>query len=180
MANPAGGNEKQGSLLSKLREALALRHYSPRTAEAYVAWVRRFVVFHRRRHPASMGAPEVAAFLSELAREGVSASTQNQALAALLFLYSEVLQQALDAVAGVVRAKRPARLPTVMTAAEVDSLLSKMTGVCQLMASLLYGSGLRLLECVTLRVKDIDFDAGQIVVRRGKVSGIVPRCCLNP
>jgi integron integrase len=115
-----------------------------------------------------MGAPEVAAFLSDLAREGVSASTQNQALAALQFLYSEVLDQRMDKIDGVVRAKRPARLPSVMTAAEVDALLSNMTGVCKLMASLLCGSGLRLLECVTLRVKDVDFSAGQIVIRRGK------------
>lgn len=162
---PAG----ESSLFGRMRQALVLRHYSGSTVEAYVGWVKKFALFHRGRHPATMGAEEVAAFLSDLAaaRE-VSASTQNQALAALLFLYSEVLGQKLEAVTGVVHAKRPSRLPAVMTRGEVALVLSELRGVTYLMASLLYGSGLRLCECVGLRVKDLDFGRGQVWVRRGK------------
>ena len=156
-------------LLERMRAALAVRHYSPKTAEAYVTWVRRFVVFHERQHPLSMGAAEVSAFLSHLAVErSVSASTQNQALAALLFLYAGVLDRPLEPLGSLVRAKRPARIPIVMSSAEVRAVLAELEGVWHLMASLLYGSGLRLLECVTLRVKDIDFGNGQVLVRRGK------------
>jgi integrase len=152
-----------------MRTALAVRHYSPKTAEAYVTWVRRFVVFHGRQHPLSMGGAEVSAFLSHLAVErNVSASTQNQALAALLYLYAEVLRQPLEPLGNLVRAKRPARIPVVMSRAEVKAVLNELDGVWYLMASLLYGSGLRLLECVSLRVKDIDFGNGQVLVRRGK------------
>jgi integron integrase len=156
-------------LLESVRNALSLRHYSPRTREAYVGWVRRFVLFQHRRHPESMGAPEVSAFLSDQATRGnVSASTQNQALAALLFLYSEVLHRPLEFVGGVVHAKRPTRLPVVMSRDEVKAVLGQLTGTWHLMASLLYGAGLRLLECASLRVKDVDFSSGQLVVRRGK------------
>ena len=156
-------------LLQSVRDALLLRHYSARTIEAYIAWVRRFVVFHGRRHPQSLGANEVAVFLSDLASRGhVSASTQNQALAALLFLYAEVLQRPLGSLGEVVHAKRPTRLPVVMTRPEVDAVLTRLDGVWRLMASLLYGSGLRLLECAGLRVKDVDFGGGQLLVRRGK------------
>lgn len=164
---PSGSG--RGGLLESVRQALVLRHYSSKTVEIYVSWVRRFVLFHQRRHPRELGAREVTAFLSALATgKEVSASTQNQALAALLFLYSEVLQRPLAALGPVVHAKRPSRLPVVMTREEVDAVLGRMEGVWQLMASLLYGSGLRLLECSSLRVKDLDFGNGQIVVRRGK------------
>jgi integron integrase len=156
-------------LLEKVRAALLLRHYSPKTVEAYLSWIRRYVIHHERRHPGELGAGDVAAFLSHLATQRqVSASTQNQALAALLFLYAEVLEQPLGSIGGVVHARRPLRIPTVMTKAEVDLLLSKLEGVWRLMASLLYGSGLRLMECVSVRVKDLDFDNGQVLIRRGK------------
>jgi integron integrase len=155
-------------LLDQVRQALAVRHYSPKTIAAYVAWIRRFIVFHERRHPLAMGKSEVSAFLSSLAvDDDVSASTQNQALAALLFLYREVLEREL-VVTGLVHAKRPTRLPVVMTRAEVASVLSHLRGVERLMASLLYGAGLRLLECATLRVKDVDLGGGQLIVRRAK------------
>jgi integron integrase len=148
---------------------MALRHYSPKTVEAYVGWVRRFVVFHRSRHPQSLGAHDVEGFLTHLAvREAVSASTQNQALAALLFLYKDVLGHEFGDICVPVRAKRPARLPVVMTREEVHAVLDGLTGVWRLMASLLYGAGLRLSECVCLRVRDIDFGSRQILVRRGK------------
>jgi integron integrase len=172
-------------LLESVGEALVLRHYSPKTREAYVAWVRRFVIFHHRRHPNSMGAREVSAFLSDLATRGnVSASTQNQALAALLFLYSEVLHRPLEFVGGVVHAKRPTRLPLVMSREEAKALLDQLSGVWHLMASLLYGSGLRLMECAALRVKDVDFSAGQLRVRRGKGQKdrvtLLPRTAMDP
>jgi site-specific recombinase XerD len=132
--------------LREVSDALTLRHYSPRTVEAYVGWVRRFVLFHGRRHPAGMGAGEVLAFLKSLnTGSGVAAATQNQALAALLFLYSEVLHQKLDTVL-LAAAKRPVRLPVVLSRAEVALVLSKLSGVPWLTASLLYGAGLRLLE----------------------------------
>jgi integron integrase len=156
-------------LLQSVVDALVLRHYGPKTVEAYIGWVHRFVVFHDRRHPRSLGAREVSVFLSDLAsRGGVSASTQNQALAALLFLYAEVLQRPLGSLGQVVHAKRPIRLPVVMTRNEVNMVLSRLSGVWLLMASPLYGSGLRVLECASLRVKDVDFGGGQLLVRRGK------------
>ena len=158
-------------LLDRVRDELALGHYSPKTVEAYVAWVRRFILFHNRRHPSHLDAPEVSAFLSSLARErGVSASTQNQALAAILFLYARVLRRKLGPLSDLVRARRPQRLPEVMTRAEVTVVLAQLSGIERLMASLLYGAGLRLLECATLRVKDVDFAAGGLIVRRGKGS----------
>jgi integron integrase len=148
---------------------LAVRHRSPKTADAYVAWVKRFILFHGRRHPATMGKAEVSSFLSSLATErGVSASTQNQALAALMFLYSDVLGRELPWLADLVYARRPLRLPVVLTKDEVAAVLSKMRGTTALAASLLYGAGLRLLECVTLRVKDVDFAQRRLIVRRGK------------
>jgi integron integrase len=166
-AAPFGG---KNALLERVREALALRHYSSKTSEAYVGWVRRFVLFYQRNQPPTgTASEEVCAFLSSLATEGnVSASTQNQALAALLFLYSEVLHRPLEFVGGVVHAKRPVRLPVVMSRDEVKAVLDQLSGTWHLMASLLYGSGLRLLECVSLRVRDLDFAGGQILVRRGK------------
>lgn len=156
-------------LLDQLRASLRLRHYSLRTEQQYLQWVRRFILFHGKRHPKTMGATEVEAFLTHLAVEGeVAASTQNQALSALLFLYREVLQQDLPWMTQVVRAKRPARLPVVLTEREVLAILERMSDVHGLMARLLYGSGMRIMECVRLRVKDVDFERLEILVRDGK------------
>ena len=156
-------------LLDRVRMALRVRHYSRRTEEAYVAWTRRYILFHGKRHPSEIWAPEVTRFLSSLAVDGkVASSTQNQALSGLLFLYREVLELDLPWLDGIVRAKRPQRLPVVLTREEVRAMLQPLTGVPRLMAYLLYGAGLRLLECCQLRVQDVDFAANQIVVRNGK------------
>jgi site-specific recombinase XerD len=156
-------------LLDVVRDAIRRRHYSLRTEQSYVHWIRRFIYFSGRRHPRELGAPEVTGFLNHLARaRNVAASTQNQALSALLFLYREALQTPLPWLDDLERAQRPARLPTVLTAVEVRRLLSGMRGTRWLMASLLYGAGLRLRECLTLRVKDVDFGYRQIMVRDGK------------
>jgi site-specific recombinase XerD len=144
-------------------------HYSRRTEEVYVGWVRRFVVFHQRRHPAELGPSEIRTFLSSLAAKGqVSASTQNQAMAAIAFLYRSVLRMPMESVDDVVRAKRPARLPVVLSRDEVDAVLGRMHGTKRLVASLLYGGGLRLLETLALRVKDVDLERRQLTVRGGK------------
>jgi len=156
-------------LLNQVRDAIHIRHYSVRTERAYVNWIRRFVRFHDLRHPSEMGAAEVTAFLSHLATERrVSASTQNQALSALLFLYKHVLEVGLPWLDGVVRAKRPQRLPTVLSKAEVMQFLDQLRGTSRLVASLLYGSGLRLLECLRLRAQDVDFSRSELKVRDGK------------
>jgi integron integrase len=156
-------------LLDRVRAALRLRHLSRSTEQAYTSWIRRFILFHGKRHPAEMGPVEVSSFLSSLATTSqLSASTQNQALAALLFLYREVLEVELPWLEGVVRAKQPERLPVVLSRDEVRLVLSRLDGPPRLMATLLYGSGLRLLECCRLRVEDLDFRRNQIVVRRGK------------
>jgi integron integrase len=156
-------------LLDRVRETIRARGYSPRTAEAYCAWIRRFVLFHGRRHPRELGPAEIEAFLSHLANEQhVAPSTQNQALAALLFLYVHVLSVPLARLGDFTRAKRPHRVPTVLTPGEVAAVLNQMSGVPGLMASLLYGAGLRLLECAHLRVKDLDLERLEIVVRDGK------------
>lgn len=156
-------------LLDVARRELRLRHRSPRTEEAYCGWIKRFVIFHGRRHPRDLGSDAIEAFLTHLAVEGeVSASTQNQALAALLFLYQTVLQRPPHEIGEFVRARQPDRLPVVLTRAEIDQVLAQLSGVHHLMASLLYGSGLRLLECVTLRVKDLDLARREIIVRRAK------------
>lgn len=155
-------------LLDRVREAVRTRHYSRRTEKAYVGWIRRFVVFHDRKHPAELGAAEIGSFLTELAeKHHASASTQNQALSSLLFLYRQVLGLEIT-IPKVLRAKRPVRLPVVLTPGEVEALLSRLRGVHWLMASLLYGSGLRLLECCQLRIKDLDFSRREITVRDGK------------
>jgi len=160
---------KPPRLLEQLRDAIGRLHYSPRTEETYVYWAKRFIYFSGKRHPAELGATEVTAFLNYLARDReVAAATQNQALSALLFLYKEVLAQPLPWLDGLDRAKQPVRLPTVLTRDEVLRLLARMEGVKWLMASLLYGAGLRLRECLKLRVKDIDFGYRQILVRDGK------------
>jgi len=156
-------------LLDRVRTALRSRHYSRRTEEAYVAWIRRYILFHGKRHPMEMGAPEITRFLSFLAVDGkVAASTQNQALSALLFLYREVLELDVPWLDGLVRAKRPERLPVVLTREEVRAVIQRLEGVPRLMAYLLYGAGLRVLECCRLRVQDVDFATNQIVVRGGK------------
>ena len=152
-----------------LREALRSRHYSPRTEQTYRHWVKRFIIFHNVRHPAEMAEPEINAFLTHLAvTEKVSASTQNQALSALLFLYRHVIGREVGDLGKVIRARKPTRLPVVMTREEVKAVLASMTGDKRLMASLMYGAGLRLMECLRLRVKDVDFFRGEILVRDGK------------
>ena len=156
-------------LLDRVRERIRVKHYSLRTEDAYLHWIRRFIFFHGKRHPREMGGPEVEAFLSHLATEGrVAASTQNQALSALLFLYREVLQFELPWLDGVVRAKRSQRVPVVLTENEVRALLARLDGTKWLVASLLYGTGMRLLEGLRLRVKDVDFERREITVRDGK------------
>ena len=155
-------------LLDRVRAALAVRHMSPRTEEAYVSWVRRFVRFHGMRHPSDVRASGVASFLSSLAQRGVSASTQNQALAALLFLFRDVLGEPLAAVDGVVRAQRPHRLPIVLSQAEVRAVIDHLADPVRIVALILYGGGLRLMEAMTLRVKDVDIDRRELIVRGGK------------
>ena len=156
-------------LLDRVRQAIEARHYGRRTEKAYVHWIKRYIFFHGKRHPAEMGTAEVTAFLTSLAVQSkVAASTQNQALSALLFLYREVLGVELPWLDDVVRAKRPLHLPVVLTRDEVRAILQRLDGVPRLMAILLYGAGLRLLECCRLRVKDVDFAMNQITVRDGK------------
>jgi integron integrase len=156
-------------LLDRVRTALRVRHYSLRTEHAYIGWIRRYIHHHGVRHPDDMGAVEVVEFLSHLAVDRqVTASTQNQALSALLFLYREVLGRELEGLDSAVRARTPQRLPVVLTREEVRAVLARLDGVHALIAGLLYGSGLRVLECLTLRVKDIDVERRQVVVRRAK------------
>ncbi|MFH1006279.1 MAG: integron integrase [Candidatus Latescibacterota bacterium] len=162
-------NERKPKLLDRVREAIRTRHYSLRTEEAYVGWIKRFILFHHKRHPSEMGEPEINAFLSHLAVAGkVSASTQNQALCAIVFLYKHVLKQELGDLGEVVWAKKPKRLPVVFTGEEVKAVLNQLSGTNWIMAMLLYGSGLRLMECLRLRVKDVDFNYNQIAVRDAK------------
>lgn len=156
-------------LLDQLRTAVRVRHYSPRTEEAYVHWVRRFILFHGRRHPRELGTADLQGFLNDLATaQRVSASTQNQALSALLFLYKEVLGQPLGQIEGLVRASKPARIPVVLTRSEVQAVLGQLDGAPRLVAGLLYGAGLRLIEALELRVKDVDFERREVTVRQGK------------
>ncbi len=156
-------------LLDQVRDRIRIKHYRLRTETQYVQWIERFILFHGERHPQEMGAAEVEAFLTHLAVVGkVSASTQNQALSALLFLYKEVLSIDLPWLNKVVRAKQPQRLPVVLTRTEVRAILVRMSGTYGLMANLLYGTGMRLMECVRLRVKDVDFERGEILIRDGK------------
>ena len=157
------------TLLGALRQRIRFRHYSLRTERTYAHWVWRYVVFHGKRHPRELGAEHVTAFLSSLANRGrVAAATQNQALAALLFLYREVLGIQLPWMDGIVRAKRPKRLPTVLSREETLAVLGHMSGEHGLMARLMYGTGMRVNECVALRVKDVDLARGEILVRHGK------------
>ncbi|HIE54494.1 MAG TPA: integron integrase [Chromatiaceae bacterium] len=156
-------------LLDQVRHRCRVKHYSIRTEKRYVDWIRRFILFHNKRHPSEMGAPEVEAFLTWLAVErNVAPSTQNQALAAILFLYREVLEIELPWLDGVTRAKKPPRLPVVLSESEVKRVLAQLDGTQLLVASLLYGSGLRLMEALRLRVKDVDLERKEITVRSGK------------
>jgi integron integrase len=156
-------------LMEQLTDALRSRHYARRTEQSYRLWVRRFIRFHHYRHPAEMGEPEINAFLTHLAVHAkVSASTQTQALSALLFLYRRVIGRDVGALGGIVRARKPRRVPVVMTRDEVRVVLDELDGDKRLMASIMYGSGLRLMECLRLRVGDIDFGRNEITVRDGK------------
>lgn len=163
-------NEKnQPKILDQLRSAIRVRHYSLSTERTYLHWVRRFILFHQKKHPVLMGAPEVSQFLSHLAeKEKVAASTQNQALCAVIFLYRHVLRVEIGWIDEVQRAKRSRKVPVVFTKEEVKAILSRLDGKKWLMGNLLYGSGLRLMECLRLRVKDIDFGYQQITVRDAK------------
>lgn len=160
---------KPPKLLDQVRAEIRLRHFSYRTEQSYVHWIRRFILHHGKRHPREMGASEIGAFLTHLAVDRkVSASTQNQALNALIFLYRHVLKTEVGEIENLVRAKRLQRIPEVLSREEVRRVLDGMSGTYQLMARLLYGSGMRLMECVRLRVKDIDLDRCEIIVRSGK------------
>lgn len=161
--------DRSPSLLDVARERIRLKHYSIRTEETYLLWMKRYIRFHGMRHPRDLGPTHVEAFLTHLAVDGnVAASTQNQALAALLFLYKQVLELDVPWLANVVRAKRPKRLPVVLTESEVRRILSLLDGQHWLMASLLYGGGLRVMECARLRVKDVDLEKLTLTVRQGK------------
>jgi len=160
--------QRPKKLLDQMRDVLQTQHYSIRTEDAYVDWAKRFILFHQKRHPKEMGRVEIEAFLTHLAVDRhVAASTQNQALSALLFLYKKVLRQEVGSV-DAVRARKPKRLPTVLTKTEALRVLNAMVGVPQVMAKLLYGSGVRGLECVRLRVKDVDFAQHMLLVWDGK------------
>lgn len=162
-------SESAPKLLDQVRDRIRVKHYSIRTETQYLHWIKRFILYHDKRHPRDMGADEVGAFLTHLATAGqVSASTQNQALSALLFLYREILDVELPWLNEVVRAKKPQRLPTVLSKSEVGRILERLDGTYGLMGRLLYGTGMRLMECCRLRVKDIDFDRGEILIRDGK------------
>lgn len=169
MVGETSSTPQPQKLLDQVRDRLRVKHYSIRTETQYLQWIKRFILFHDKRHPREMGAVEVEAFLTHLAVAGrVAASTQNQALSALLFLYREVLGMNLPWLEGVVRAKQPQRLPVVLTRHEVTGVLDRMNGLHGMMARLLYGTGMRLMECVRLRVKDVDFERAEILVRDGK------------
>jgi integron integrase len=172
-------------LLDSVRDTIRRKHYSLRTESTYIDWIKRYILFHRKRHPAEMGAPEMEQFLNYLAvQKKVAASTQNQALSALVFLYREVLRKDFEWMENLERAKKPARLPVVLTEIEVHKVLAHLDGQLWLMASLLYGAGLRLMECVRMRVKDIDFEYRQIAVRDGKGNKdrvtMLPEASLEP
>jgi len=171
MATSVSRDTGQGKpkLLDRVRDAIRFKHYSLRTEQVYVDWIKRFILFHGKRHPEAMGAEEVRTFLSNFAANlNVAASTQNQAFSALLFLYREVLKHDLPWIDNIERAKRPAKVPVVLTPEEARAIISKLRGTSRLMAQLLYGCGLRVMECVRLRVKDIDFGYLQITVRDAK------------
>lgn len=169
MSDQSPDTPRPKKLLDQVRDILRLKHYSRRTEDAYVGWIRRYILFHNKRHPKEMGVPEIEAFLTHLAVDhNVAASTQNQALSALIFLYREVLQQELSGKIDAIRAKTPQRVPTVLTKEEAQRIIAQISGTCLLPVQLLYGSGLRVLECVRLRVKDLDFARREVTVRAGK------------
>ena len=169
MQKPNTPAAKTPKLLDQVRDRIRVKHYSIRTETQYVQWIRRFILFHGKRHPRDMGAEEIEAFLTHLAVKGnVAASTQNQALSALLFLYREVFDQEVPWLDKLTRARAPKRLPVVLTRQEVRAVLGHMNGVYGLMARLLYGTGMRLMECVRLRVKDVEFERMEVVIRDGK------------
>jgi integron integrase len=156
-------------LRDQLRDVARLRHLGLRTEETYWNWIKRFIVFHQKRHPREMGSEEITAFLTHLAVDGrVAASTQNQAFNALLFLYRQVLKLDMPDIKGAVRARQPRKLPVVLTREETEAVIARLDHTNRLIASLLYGSGLRLMEAIRLRVKDVDFERGEIIVRDGK------------
>lgn len=169
-AGPESVNEtRPPKLLDRLREALRARHYSKKTEETYCHWVRRYIFFHQLRHPLEMGEPEINAFLTHLAvAEKVSASTQNQALCGLLFLYRHILQREVGDLGDVIRARKPKRLPVVLTREEVKAVLEALHDDKWLMAGLMYGAGLRLMECLRLRIQDLDLQTGEVMIRDGK------------
>ncbi|MDD5467192.1 MAG: integron integrase [Anaerolineales bacterium] len=169
MPEQATSSPQEKKLLDQVRDTLRTKHYSYRTEQAYVDWIRRYILFHKKRHPIEMGEAEIAAFITHLAAERhVAASTQNQALSAVLFLYRNVLQKEITLPPALVHIGRPKRLPTVLTRGEALAVINQMRGATRLMTGLLYGSGLRLMECLRLRVKDVDFGNHQIIVRDGK------------
>ena len=160
---------KPQKLLDQVREAIRTKHYSYRTEQTYVEWIKRFILFHKKRHPKEMGVDEIRSYITHLANERtVAASTQNQALSAIMFLYRYVLQKEIVFPSDIVRANKPERLPTVLSHTEAMSVINNMNGVPQLITKLLYGSGLRIMECMRLRIKDIDFENHQLAIREGK------------
>jgi integron integrase len=168
LTSNADGNRRPPRLLDQVATKMRFLHYSIRTERAYVDWIRRYILFHNKRHPSEMGAAEIEAFLTHLAVEGkVTASTQNQAFSAILFLYQKVLGAELPNISAL-RARRPERLPVVLSVGEIRAIFSELDGIDLLMAELLYGTGMRLLECCRLRVKDVDLERNQIIVREGK------------
>ncbi len=165
---PSSSSPKK-KLLEQVSDAIRVKHYSHRTEQTYVEWIRRYILFHHKRHPKDMGVEEIQVFISHLATERhLSASSQNQALSAILFLYRHVLQKEIEFPTDVIRAEKSKTLPTVLTQQEAMTVISKMTGLPQLMTKILYGSGIRLMECLRLRVKDIDFGNHTLIVRDGK------------
>ncbi|MGQ0801411.1 MAG: integron integrase [Pseudomarimonas sp.] len=184
-AVPAAEQREAPRLFDEIRRVIRVKHYSRRTEQAYLGWAKRFILANGKRHPKELGGPEVQAFLSDLAVNGcVAAATKNQALSAILFLYKEVLGIDLPWMTGVTRAKRSQRVPTVLSRAEVTTLLALMEGRSGLIASLLYGTGMRLMECLRLRVKDVDFGRSEITIRDGKGGKdrrtMLPRSLVEP
>src|SRR5882724_2868958 len=171
--------DRKPKFIEQMRSFMRARRYSLRTEQAYLDWVRRFILFHAKRHPREMAETEIVAFLTHLAtKRHVAASTQNQALSALLFLYQQFFERQLGRLDGALRASRPARVPVVLTREEVRALLAHVAPTYRLIADLIYGSGLRLLEALRLRVKDVDFGYGRIIVRDGK--GMKDRVTMLP
>ena len=166
---PDTSDPKPKKLLDQVREALRTKHYSYRTEQTYVDWIKRYIIFHKKQHPKDLGVEAIREFIAHLATERkVATSTQNQALSAILFLYRTVLQKEINLLPELVHPSRPKRLPTVLTHAEAMSIINSMRGVPRIMTKILYGSGLRLMECIRLRVRDIDYEHHQIIVRGGK------------